>query len=148
MRKKHPYCGKSKSTNFPNTNLALQIRWKKSPFHEKIMGNNFPALSIRWVLLSFSALYGKLMGKPMHFACDKVYHRMAIKWKKEPILCEKYECQFPRFSQYDGFCRIFPGTNFPGFTHSMDLAAFSHDSKMMRKHIHFPCDEIYHRMGI
>ena len=36
---------------------ALQIRWEKSPFYEKCMGNNFPALSIRWVLLSFSALW-------------------------------------------------------------------------------------------
>ena len=27
--------------------------------------------------------------------------------KKAPILWEKYEYQFPRFSQYDGFCWIF-----------------------------------------
>ena len=41
------------------------------------------------------------------------------------MLWEKYEYQFPRFSTYNGFCRIFPGTNFPNFPHSMVLAVFS-----------------------
>ena len=35
------------------------------------------------------------------------------------MLREKYEYQFPRFSTYDGFSRILPRINFPGFSHSM-----------------------------
>ena len=45
--------------------------------------------------------------------------------EKAPILWEKYEYQFPRFSIYNGFCRIFAEANFPGFSHSMGFPAFS-----------------------
>ena len=51
--------------------------------------------------------------------------------KKAPILWEKYEYQFPRSSSYNGFCCIFP-----------------YYGKLMRKPMHFPYDEVYHRMGI
>ena len=46
--------------------------------------------------------------------------------KKAPILWEKYEHQFPRFSSYDGFCRIFPEINFSGFSHSMGFPVIPH----------------------
>ena len=75
--------------------------------------------------------YGKLMGKPMHFPYDEVYHRMGIGWEKIPILWEKYDYQFPRFSPYNGFCCILP-----------------YYGKLMGKPMHFPYDEVYHRMGI
>ena len=39
--------------------------------------------------------------------------------KRASILWEKYEYQFLRFSKYTGSCRIFPGTNFSGFSNSM-----------------------------
>ena len=52
--------------------------------------------------------YEKLMGKPVHFPYNKVYHRMGIYEKKAPILWEKYEYQFTRLSSYHGFCCIFP----------------------------------------
>ena len=42
-----------------------------------------------------------------------------------PILWENLEYQFPRFSTYDGFCKIFPGTNFPGFSHLIGFPVFS-----------------------
>ena len=45
--------------------------------------------------------------------------------EKAPILWEKYEYQFPRFSTYNGFCRIFAEANFPGFSHLMGFPAFS-----------------------
>ena len=56
--------------------------------------------------------------------------------KKAPILWENYEYQFPRFSAYGGFSRIFPGTILPGFSHLMDFPAFSH---AMRNWWENPC---------
>ena len=47
-------------------------------------------------------------------------------WKKALILWENYDYQFPRFSTYDGFCRIFPEIDFSGFSHSISFPAFSH----------------------
>ena len=51
--------------------------------------------------------------------------------KKAPIIWEKYEHQFPRFSPYDEFCSI-----------------FLYYGKLMEKPMRFPYDEVYHRMGI
>ena len=39
--------------------------------------------------------------------------------KKHPYYGKKYQYQSPRFSTYNGFSRILPGTNFPDFPHSM-----------------------------
>ena len=75
--------------------------------------------------------YGKLMGKPMHFPYDEVYHRMGIGWKRSTHTITKYDYQFPRFSPYNGFCCIFP-----------------YYGKLMGKRMHFPYDEVYHRMRI
>ena len=61
--------------------------------------------------------------------------RYTIKWvsnrKNVPIIWEKYEHEFPRFSPYDEFCCIFP-----------------YYEKLMGKPIHFPYAEVYHRMGV
>ena len=61
--------------------------------------------------------------------------KYTIKWesngKKAPILWKKYEYQFPRLFPYHGFCCIFP-----------------YCGKFMGKPMHFPYDEVYHRMGI
>ena len=51
--------------------------------------------------------------------------------KNVPILWEKYDYQFPRFSPDDGFCCIFP-----------------YYGKLMGKPMHFLYDEVYHRTGI
>ena len=51
--------------------------------------------------------------------------------KKAPIIWEKYEDQFSRFSPYDEFCCI-----------------FLYYEKLMGKPMHFPYAEVYHRMGI
>ena len=53
-------------------------------------------------------IHGQLMGKPMYFSCDEVYHRMGIGWEKVPTLWKIYKHQFRRFSPYDGFCCTFP----------------------------------------
>ena len=71
------------------------------------------------------------MKKPMHFPCDGVYHRMGIYWKKAPILCIKYENKFSTLSPLDELCCLFPCYR-----------------KLLRKPIHFPCDKVYHWMGI
>ena len=82
-RKKHPYYGKSMSTNFPG-----------SPY---TMG--FVALSCT-------------MGYWWRNPCISHMMKYAIGWElygeKSPILWEKYEYQFPRFNPCNGFCCIFP----------------------------------------
>ena len=61
--------------------------------------------------------------------------KYTIRWEsdgnKVPILWEKFDYQFPRFSPYDGFCCIFP-----------------YYELLMGKLMHFAYDEVYHRMGI
>ena len=88
-------------------------------------------LPIRWVLLDFFVLW-KIDGKTHAFL---IWWRYTTGWesngKKAPIQWEKYEYQFPRPSPYDGFCCIFP-----------------YYKKLMGKPMHFPYDEVYHRMGI
>ena len=75
--------------------------------------------------------YGKLMGKPMHFPYDEVYHRMRIRWEKVLILWEKHDYQFPRFFPYYGFCCIFP-----------------YYGKLIGKPMYLPYNKVYHRVGI
>ena len=71
------------------------------------------------------------MGKTMHFQWGRRYHRMGIWRKKVPVLWRKYGYQFPRLSQFDGFCCIFQCYG-----------------KLMGKPKHFSGDEVYYRMGI
>ena len=84
-------------------------------------------LSIRWVLLDFFVLWEN--------PCISHVMKYTTGWesngKKAPILWEKYEHQFPRSSSHNGFCCILP-----------------YYGKLMGKPMHFPYDEVYHRMGI
>ena len=61
--------------------------------------------------------------------------KYTVKWESNekiaPIIWEKYEHHIPRFSPYDEFCCI-----------------FLYYRKFMGKHMHFPYDEVYRRMGI
>ena len=84
-------------------------------------------LSIRWVLLHFPVL---LMEKPMHFPYDEVYHRMGIRWEKSTHTMGKVWLPISQVFP-DGFCYI-----------------FLYYGKLMGKLMHFPYDEVYHRMGI
>ena len=252
MRKKHPYYGKSKSTNFPgspNTMEKIILLWKmygkqfpsfihsmgfavffsamgnwwenpcishvikytigwqsnggKKPYYAKSMSASFPgflntmdfvgysqepisqALPIRWIWLPFPMAakwwentyishvmkytiewesngkktpipYRKSMstnfsGSPhtmgfVAFSCTVgnwwvnpcISHMMkyTIRWEsygeKSPMLWEKYEYQFTRFTLYDGLCCISP-----------------YHGKLMENPIHyFTYDEIHDRMWI
>ena len=75
------------------------------------------------------------MGNWGEKTCISHVIKYPIKWesngKEAPILYEKYEDQFPRFSQYDGFCCI-----------------FLYYEKLLGKPMHFPYDKVYHRMEI
>ena len=89
-------------------------------------GYQFPSLSQFDGFHCIFPCYGKLTGKSMHFTYYKVYPECKSNGKKAPILWVKYEYQFSRFSKYHEFCRIFPETNFSGFTHSMRFPTISH----------------------
>ena len=83
----------------------------------------FPGSSDSLDFTPFSYDMGNLWGNP----CISHIIRYTIVGEKAP----KYEYQFPRFSSYDGFCCI-----------------FSWCGKLMGKPMHFPNDEVCHRMGI
>ena len=73
------------------------------------------------------------MGKAMHFPWGRRYHRMGIWSRKVPILWGKYECQFPRLSQFNGFrCTFQCYGNWWG---NLSIS-------------HVICDEVYYRLGI
>ena len=168
-----------------------------------ILGTNFPGSPISMGFVPFSHAMRYWWGNPCISHITKYTIGCESNGKKAPILKEKYEYRFPKFSTYDGFCRIFPVTNFPVFSHSLGFHAFfyamgnwwenpsiSHMRRYttglesngkrntyfmeklwkpislafpiwwvlltfrfsmgnsMRKSIHFPCDEVYHRMEI
>ena len=125
MGKKHPYYGKSMSTNFPGSPHTMGF----VGFSRKPTSQAFP---IWWVFLP----------SPLLRKIDQRTHTFPIWWskyttgwesngKKAPILWKKYGNHFSRFSPFDRFCCLFQCYG-----------------KLMRKPMHFPCDEVYHRMGI
>ena len=84
------------------------------------------ALPIRWISLHFLMLWEIDWGNPSISHIIKYTIGCESNGIKAPMFWEKYEHQFTRFSTSDGFCRIFPRTNFPGFYHLMGFPAFSH----------------------
>ena len=54
---------------------------EKQSYFEKSMSIYIPGLpgSVDFAIFP---CYEKLMGKPMYFPCDEVYHRMRIGWEK------------------------------------------------------------------
>ena len=187
--------------------VKYTIRWESDgkkcthPLGEKI-GTNFPGSSNSMYFTALSHATGNWWGNPCILHIIKYTIGCESNGKKALKLWKKYEYQFPRFSTYDGLCRIslgtnftrfshfmgFPafshamgnwwenpcishmmkyttgwesngktlpfygkimGTNFPGLSHSMGFADFSNAmGNLMTKPMHFPCHEVYHRMGI
>ena len=112
---------------------------EKYPYVGGKMSTNFPGCSDSMDFTAFSHAIGNWLGNPCILHIIKYTIGCECNGKKALILWEKYECHFPRFSIYDGFCRIFPGTNF---------CLFPCSGKLMRKPMHFQYDEVYHRIGI
>ena len=116
----------------------MNLTEKKEPYYWKSISTNFPGsphttgfvgyfrepisqtFPVRWFWLSFARLW-EINEKTHAFPMW-----WSIAWKGK-----KYEHQFPRFSPYDEFCYIFP-----------------YYEKFMGKPMHFPFDEVYHRMRI
>ena len=104
---------------------------KKYPYYVKSIITNFPGFPHTMGFVAFSRTMENWWENP----CISHMMKYTIGWesdgKKVPILWEKSDYQFPRFSPYDGFCCIFP-----------------YYGKLMEKPMHFPYDEVYQRMGI
>ena len=74
-------------------------------FYKIFLRANLPRFSIRWVFLSFAMLWES----------DEKNHAFPIWWSipkdgnlmESPILWKKYWIQFPRPSQFNGFCWLF-----------------------------------------
>ena len=181
----------------------MGIWWRKSTHTlGGKMGTNFPGSSNSMDFIAFCHAMGNWWRNPRISHITKDTIGCESDGKKLTILSEKYVYQFPRFTIYDGFYRIFPGANFPGFSHLMGFPAFFHAmgnwwenlwishlmkyttrwepngknhpfygkrketnfsdlsilmgfadfpnamGNVIRKPMHFPCDEVYHRMRI
>ena len=134
-RKKHPFYEKSMGTNcsgFPHLmdfavfsnavgnwweTHSFLVRWslwndrnligRKQPYYRKSMSTNFPGSPRSNGFVAFSCTMGNWWGHP----CISHMMEYTIGWEsygqKSPILWEKYEYQFSRFTLFDGFCCIF-----------------------------------------
>ena len=95
------------------------------------MSINFPGSPHTVSFVAFSCTMGNWWGNQ----CISHMMKYTAGWEsygeKAPILWEKYGYQFPRFTQYEGFCCIFP-----------------YFEKFLGKPMHFPYAEVYHRMEI
>ena len=107
--------------------VKYSIRWKKCThtLGEK-MGTNFPGSSNSMDFTAFSHALGNWWKSPRISQIMNYTIECESNGKEASILQKKYEYQFHSFSTYDGFCRIFPGTNFPGFSHLTCFHAFAH----------------------
>ena len=95
------------------------------------MSTNFPGPPHTMDFVGFFHAMGNWWENPRISHVMKYTTGWGSNGKKAPILWEKYEYQFPRSSPYDGFCCI-----------------FLYYGKLMGKPMHFPYDEVYHRMRI
>ena len=104
---------------------------KTRPYYGESGSTNFPGSPHTMGFVAFSCTTGNWWGNP----CISHLMKYTIGWgsygEKSPILWEKYKYQFPRFIPYERFCCI-----------------FSYYQKLMGKPMHFPHNEVYHRMGI
>ena len=103
---------------------------EKSSYYGKSMGTNFPGFPHSMGFTAFSMIW----------EIHEKTHAFPIWWsipqdgnliEKTPKLWKLYGNQFLRFSPLDGFYYLFPCYR-----------------KLMRKHMHFPYDVVYRRMGI
>ena len=177
MGKKHPYYGKSMSTNFPAfphtmgfvgffwepASQAFPIRlvflsspklleidekthafpiWWSAPQDGNLMEKITHTMRKAWVTI-FQVLphtmgltvFSHVMGNWWENTCISHLMKCATGWESngkshtyyEKSMSNNFPCSLP----YNGFDCLFPCYR-----------------KLMRKHMHFPCDEVYHRMGI
>ena len=110
MEKKPSCYGKSMSTDFPGPphmdgfcwNFCVMRNWWENPCISHVMKyttgweSNRKKAPILWEKYEYQfprssscngfccilLHYRKLMGKPMHFSYDEVYHRMGTRWEK------------------------------------------------------------------
>ena len=71
------------------------------------MSTNFPGSPHMMGFVAFSCPMGNWWGNPCFFHMIKYTIGQESYAEKSPIIWEKYEHQFPRFTSYDGFCCIF-----------------------------------------
>ena len=67
---------------------------KRHLFYGKSMDTNSPGLSHSKDFADFSNAMGKLMRKPMHFPCDKIYNWMESNGKKYPYYGKNMSTNF------------------------------------------------------
>ena len=106
---------------------------EKCPYVRGKMATNFLGSPNSMDFAAFSHAMENWWGNPCISHITKHTMECESNFKKAPILSEKYEYRFPRFSTYDGFCNIFPEINFLGLSHSMGFPSISHASGNWRE---------------
>ena len=93
-----------------------QSNGKNHLLYGKSMGTNFSGIPHS---MDFIMLWE--IGWESPYICHVMKYTIGSEsnGKKHPCYGKKYEYQFLRFSIYNGFSRILPGTNFPYFFHLM-----------------------------
>ena len=72
-------------------------------------------------------------------------------WRENPCISHmmKYTAGWESNGTNHPFYGKITGTNFPGLPNSMGFADFSNAFwNLMKKPMHFPCEDVYHRMRI
>ena len=103
---------------------------KKYPYYGKSMIIDFPGFPHTIGFVAFSRIVENWWENPCISHMMKYTKRWESDGEKVPILGEKFDYQFPKFSPYDGFCCI-----------------FLYYRKLMGKPMHFPYNQVHHRMG-
>ena len=81
---------------------------KKHPYYGKSMSTDFPECPHTMGFVTFSRTVENLWGNPYISHMLKYTIGWESDGKKAPILREKYDYRFPRLSPYHGFSCIFP----------------------------------------
>ena len=110
-----PYCWKlmGKPMDFPYDEVYhwMGIKWeKKYPYYGKSLITNFPGFPHTMGFVAFSLTVGNWWENSCISHITKYTMGWELDGKKVPILWEKSDYQFPRFSSCDGFCCTFSGT--------------------------------------
>ena len=113
------------------TTLTMRKVWVTTSQNVEDYWEPIPRLSLFDGFGCLFSCYIKLMWKHMHFYVMKYTMKWEANGKAVCILWKKYQYQFPRLFPYNGICCIF-----------LD------NGKLIWKPMHFPYDEVCHRMGV
>ena len=122
----------------------------EKPFHfmEKLWEPISQVFPIRWVLLTFLMLWETWWQNP----CISHAMKYTIGWesngKNRPYFRKSMSTNYPGSLHTMGFVEYYREPISQAFPIRWFGCLFPCYGKLMRKHMHFPCDAVYHKMRI